>query len=135
MDLSELTNGIAGNDQPIPNPIPNGSTDKTTNQLKRSPEEVLGLDLRIAEGKKFFMEQIALIFHLSKREQVTFAKITKYLVDQCQAGVLQVSIFHDAIEWARQARSSNAANKKGLFVAKIKEETGFHSQNKMLLKK
>ena len=62
----------------------------------------------------------------------TFANIAKHLVEQCQAGMLPVSIFGDAIGWAKQAKASTAANKKGLFVAKIKQETGFKAQSKML---
>lgn len=97
-----------------------------------SPEKVLDLDLKITQARNFFCSQIEKIFHLTAREKKTFLAVTKYLVAQCQTGELDVSIFKDAIEWARQAMASGAANKKGLFIAKIKQETGFRKTKGLL---
>jgi len=111
------------------NPI---DSTETTKPIEISAQERLDLDLRIAEEKKFFIEQITSILHPNSREARTFARIVKYLVEECQACWLPISIFKDAVEWARQAKASSAVNKKGLFVAKVKQETGFRAQGKIL---
>ncbi len=134
MDVPKRAHGCAQTGKPIPNPKPNELTYNLTNPigLNKSSEKVLELDLQIAKEKKFFCEQIERIFRLNNREKKTFASVIAYLIRKCQAGELPVSIFKDAIEWARQAAVSNAANKKGLFIAKIKEKTGFAGQKQLL---
>ena len=89
--------------------------------------------MKIAQANKLFMEHVATILRPRGSEVTTFANIAKHLVDECQAGKLPVSIFEDAIQWSKQAKASTATNKKGLFVAKIKQETGFKAQSKMLV--
>ena len=106
-----------------------------TKKVEISVQERLGLDLQLVQDKKFLIEQVALILHPNSRETRTFASIIKYLVHECQAGRLPTSIFKDVVEWAKQAKSSNARNKKGLFVAKVKQETGFRAQKQILMSK
>jgi hypothetical protein len=113
---------------------PYSRTDITTKEVAISAQKILELDLLITQGKNFLMEQLAEILHPNSREAKTFAYIVRYMVQECQAGRLPVSIFKDAVEWARQARASTATNKKGLFVAKIKQETGFRAQKQILKK-
>lgn len=135
MDDAKSTNGLCKIHKTIPTPTPykNPNINKTK-EVEISPQKRLDLDLLIATEKKFFMEQIALILKPNSREALTFSRIVKYLVEACQAGRLPISIFKDAIEWARQAKSSNARSKKALFVAKVKEQTGFKAQSKLLTK-
>jgi hypothetical protein len=97
------------------------------------PENIIESDLRIVEQNKFFMQKIQEILRPSRKEAKTFANIAKYLVDGCQQGKLDLSVFKDAVEWAKQAKISNVANKKGLFVAKVKQEMGFKAQRKLLI--
>lgn len=142
MDLSKRANGFAGNDKPLPNPITNGLTDESTKSKGLgliSSEKKLELDLQIKKDLNFFIEQVigteqvpGIFQFFTARETQTFKRIVAYLVEQCQVGKLPGSIFRDAVEWARTAKSSTAANKKGLFVAKIKQETGFNKQKKLL---
>lgn len=131
-DSSKMSIGIDGNGKPIPNPITNYYTDELTNQLKLSSQEKLDLDLQITQEKKFFIEQLTSILRPNPQEAKTFAGIVQYLIKKCQVRELPISIFKDAVEWARQAKASNAINKKGLFVAKVKEQTGFRAQKKLL---
>lgn len=142
MDCAKSTNGlrkthksICESHTPIPNIKPNSKPDiKPNNNVEISAQEILDLDLIIAGEKNFFMGRIEEILRPSRREARTFANITRYLVEQCQRGSLKPSIFKDAVEWAMQASSSYAANQKGLFVAKVKQETGFMSQKRLLRK-
>ena len=101
----------------------------------KSSQEVLDLDLKITEKKKFFTEQINRIFHINGKEAGTFAAVIAHFVRGVQAGKLDIGIFADAVEWARQAAASRAINKKGLFVAKVKQETGFVKQKMLLMGK
>lgn len=115
------------------NPRPNICLEQIkNNNLKKSSQEILDLDLKISDEKRFFCEQIEKIFYLTKPEKQTFKNITDYLVEQCQSGKLRPAIFKDAVEWARQAKASMASNKKGLLVAKIKKETGYKKQKRLL---
>lgn len=133
MDMPCKANGYAPEGKALPNP---STTDELQinkpNQVLLTSQERLALDLQIAEGMKFFTNQLSKIFRLNKVEARTFAGITKYLVEECQACRLKPAVFKDAVEWARQAKRSNAQNPKGLFVAKIKQETGFKKQVSLL---
>lgn len=132
--LVDSTNAFAESTDQYQIQYPNSKPDNQTKEVEFSPERRLDLDLLITQGKNFLLEQLASILHPNSREAKTFAHIVKYLIDECQAGRLSVSIFRDAVEWARQAKASNAINKKGLFVAKIKQETGFKAQKQILKK-
>ena len=135
MHRSDPSNASAGTDQPITYPIPNELPDDSTDNTVRSNEEVLRLDLELAGKVKFFTEQITRILHPNKKEAVTFARIARHIVAECQAGRLDPGIFSDAVEWARAASASTARNKKGLFVAKVKEKTGFQGAGQLLTTK
>ena len=127
---------IGENHQALPDTKPIPKPDSKPNKNKGvvdHAEDVLELDLQIAAQKKLFMREIDQTLRPHGKEITTFAKITKWLVLKCQRRELPVSIFKDAIEWARQAVLSTVANKKGLFVAKVKKETGY-SKEKNLLK-
>ncbi len=134
--LAESTNGLAESTHQYQIQNTNRKPVKNkTKEVEISVQERLGLDLQLVQDKKFLIEQIALILHPNSRETRTFACIIKYLVHECQADRLPTSIFKDVVEWARQAKSSNARNKKGLFVAKVKQETGFRAQKQILMSK
>ncbi len=124
---------LAGSCYHITKPIPIDNKRDNKEGVEKSSPEILGLDLLIADQKKFFMEQIQRIFWCTRgREAVTFANITRHMVEQVQEGKLEIGIFKDAIEWARIASASTARSKKAVFVAKIKKETGFRAQEKLL---
>ena len=98
---------------------------------KVSPKEVLDLDLKIAEARNKFCDEVEQIFHLTQIEKVTFSRITKHLVNLCQTGEAELTIFEDAIGWAKEAKA-NGRRPKALFVAKVKQEAGFKAQSKVL---
>jgi len=102
--------------------------------LKNNCADLLALDLKIAEKRKFLTAEISRIFSPNHREAATFAHIAAHLVAMVQTGRADISIFNDAVEWARSAKASRVANKKGLFVAKIKEKTGFAAGKRLLQK-
>ncbi len=107
--------------------------EKNKATVEKSSSDILELDLLIVEQRNLFMREIANIFpYLTRREVNTFANITRYLVEQVQQCKLEIGIFKDAIEWARIAAASTAKSTKAVFVAKIKKETGFKAQEKLL---
>ena len=130
-EMSDSTNQACKSHKPIPIPKPYRLPDENNNN-EISSEERLGLDLEIAEANRFFTEQVSLALRPRGREVTTFANIARYLVRESQGNRLPVSIFKDAVEWAKQAAASTATNKKGLFVQKVKEKTGFRKQKKLL---
>jgi len=135
MEGTKRGNGLAKSGEPIP--IPSQDKKPHINKpIEKSPQEILGLDLQIAEQKKFLAEQLQKNFHyFTKGEKRTFARIIDHLVRLAQQDSKNLHLFKDAVEWSRQAATSNAANKKGLFVAKVKQETGFKGQKQMLTRK
>lgn len=133
MDCAKSTNGVRKSHTPIPNPIPDTLPD-TNKPIEMSRQERLALDLQIAKEKKFLTEQLEQIFHLTTKEKRTFARIIAHLVKLAQQNPKNIHFFKDAVEWAKQAKASNGMNKKGLFVAKIKQETGFRGQKQLLRK-
>jgi hypothetical protein len=135
MDGAKSANGFVPHTDQYQIQKPDALPDKNkTKEVEISPQKRLDLDLLITQGKNFLIEQLVIVLHPNSREAKTFARIVKYLIEECQACRLPVSIFKDAVEWARQARASSATNPKGLFVAKIKEETGFRAQKQILKK-
>jgi len=131
MDFTKPADPFYQTAKPIPNPIPIKDTDNLSTVVKNS-EEMLALDLQIVREREFFTQQIGQIFHPTKREATTFALITRHLVRLAQQDEKNIGLFKDAVEWARQAKASTVKNPKGLFVAKIKKETGFRPQKKLL---
>jgi hypothetical protein len=134
MDDAKSANGFVKSTDQYQIPKPYIKPDKQHQRVEISAQERLDLDLLITQGRNLLIEQITRTLHPNNREAKTFANIVRYLVEQCQMGKLRVSIFKDAVEWAWQAKSSGATNKKGLFVAKIKKETGFKAQSQLLRK-
>lgn len=121
----------------LPNPKPNSEPNSEPNptELKKSYQEVLALDSEIYKKSRFFMSEINRLLKPNKREAVTFASITKFMIKQCQDGELPVSVFTDCIEYAKQAVALRTArNPRAIFVAKVKETTGFTKQEKLLSK-
>jgi len=104
--------------------------------LPKNPQDILGLDLKIAESRRFFTEQVAVILKPTVKEAKTFANIAAHLVQRCQKREADVSIFSDAVSWARdcatEKRAGRVRSAKAVFVAKVKRETGFAKQKKIL---
>lgn len=105
--------------------------------LPKSADEMLALDLQIKKESTEFLTTLTDSFKLNSRENTTFARITAYLIVQCQKGKLPIKIFADARGWvveAKRARKPGDTKKsgKGLLVSKIKRETGFKAQKYLL---
>jgi hypothetical protein len=112
--------------------------DYSENTLKEkiSSEELLGLDLKISKNSKLFLEEVDKILRPNYESAVTFASITKFLIEECQAMRLGPEIFIEAIEWAEKAANSRTAtNPCGLFTSIVKENTGFKRQELLLRNK
>jgi len=137
MERSGMTKPLVSPDKPIPNPITISLTDKSTDKgLSNSQAEwLLELDREIAAKSRLLAEAISTKLRPTQRERATFARVIEYLIRQCQTEKLKPSIFAEAVEWVEQAVMSTATNKKGLFVAKIKEQTGFRAQSRLLDRK
>jgi hypothetical protein len=97
-----------------------------------SSETILELDLKVAKSRIECTQELGKLFEFNRKEANTFAKIMKYLSEQCQSKSLKLSIFSDVVKWAKIAKTSTATNKKGLLVQKIKQQTGY-AGNGMLL--
>jgi hypothetical protein len=114
-----------------PNPKPDNKPDKNSGVVD-SAEDILRLDLEIAEQRKFLMEKIEQYLHPGPRSARTLARIVKYFVNSAQKDPPKIAWFKEAVEWARTASMSNATNKIGLFVAKVKQATGYKAQSNLL---
>lgn len=117
--------------QPIPNTKTNTLTDIKKIKSERS-QKILELDLKIAKGRNHLCNEIDNIFYLNAREKNTFARAIAHIVKRCQVGELDISIFYKAVDWAKIAANTNSGKEKGLFIAKIKKETGFTAQKLLL---
>ena len=120
-------------------PIPITESDTTTiaeevgDCKKISLKDKLALDLKLSKERKLFVETLNKILPPgTPGETMTFKNITDHLVGLVEAGSWNYSLFDEALAWAKHARHSNSVNKKGLFVAKVKKETGFKGQGKLL---
>jgi hypothetical protein len=129
------------NTNPIPNEgdnniQPNTNPKDARLDLDKSPQQVLDLDLQIAEGKKVFIQEATEALKPRGKELITLANITRHLVLACQTRRLAASIFQDAAGWARECAEAKAEgrirNAKAVFVAKVKEETGFKKGDRIL---
>ena len=102
---------------------------------KFSSEDVLGLDLLIKKEAQKCISAIQLNFSFTTVEARTFARVIKWLGEQCSlpnGRRLGLDIFDHVIEWSKQARASSARNKKGLLMEKIKRETGYKASGMLL---
>ena len=104
----------------------------TTDAAKKSSQEILELDCLINQERKAFIEGITQALKPGARSAPTLAKVTKFLVEQVQGGQTDVGVFARAVEWAEAASRTTVKNKIGLFVAKVKEQTGFNSEGQLL---
>jgi len=133
LDRSVAANGFAVADQPIPNPKPITEPSKNTNRgLNLSPESMLALDLRIVERARFLAEEIQRILHPARREARTFRNIIAHLIERAQQDPRKIADFTYAVQWAKEAAEARVANHKGLFVSKVKQQTGFKAQRCVL---
>jgi hypothetical protein len=72
-------------------------------------------------------------FHPQSRSRQTFANIIRYFVTSAQADPRKLCWFKDAVEWARVARIDGKKDGgKALFVATVKDQTGYRSNPKLL---
>lgn len=89
-------------------------------------QEVLALDCEIAEKARTLTEQLTRIFLPGRRSLATFANIIRYFVASAQTNPANTCWFTDAVEWAQIAKvEGKKAGGKALFVAKVKQETGY----------
>lgn len=88
-------------------------------------------DLVVEEKCKWFCREIAKIFNPTQREAVTFARVATHIKRSC-VKPYDIEIFTKALVWAKKAKASTARNKIGLWMAKVKKETGFKGTTKLL---
>lgn len=111
---------------------PNTRT-QINNKVEKTLEDVSGLDREIKQQVNFLTEQLESIFHPQDRSRQTFANIIRYFVASAQADSSKICWFKDAVEWARIARvEGTKAGGKALFVATVKEKTGYGSNPRLL---
>ncbi len=123
---------------------PNGNSSTPTTNATPSPslieiekesldQEGLGLEKKLKVGALRFIDGLDAIFpRISQDEATTFSRIAQHFQDQIRTGQKELAIFDTALEWARDAMSRNAKSPKGLFVAKVKEATGFTGKGLLL---
>lgn len=140
-----INQSIGENRQALPDTKPISKPDNKPNENNNvvNPSENYGLELerklaldsQIAERKKFLMEKIERYLHPGPRSAHTLARIVKYFVDSAQRDPSKIAWFKEAVEWARTASMSSVTNKIGLFVAKVKQATGYRAQSNLLYPK
>ena len=91
----------------------------------KNSEKVLGLVLRKATEYEIHLHKI--LPARNRSERTTYARIKNHLV-----GMNEPEIFDKAIGWAKESCTSGAYPRK-MFVAKIKQETGFKGTGLKLL--
>ncbi len=92
----------------------------------------LGLNKEVKIRAVRFGEELDKIFpNISRDEATTFLRVAQHLTEEVILGA-PLEIFDQAAGWAKKAMGGNAQNPKGLFVAKVKEETGFTGRGLML---
>ena len=105
---------------------------ETESETKKEMENCVNIDIGIDKENQHFMSQLSTIFRPNPKEAITFARIAEFFVSRVRSGRLEVGIFNQAVGWAQDASRSTAINKKGLFVAKVKKETGFVGKGRYL---
>lgn len=114
---------------PIATPTPPSLIGIEGNSLD---SEGLGLKQQIKIQAFRFIEGLEQKFHhISKDEATTFSRIAHHLSDQMLLG-MPIEVFDEALGWAESATTSGVKNPKGLWVAKVKEQTGFTGRGKLL---
>lgn len=134
------SNMIAGGKQdatPETETKPNLETEREREANEKIQEKSLnsgglGLNKEVKIRAMLFGEELDRVFpRISRDEATTFLRIAQHLTDEVILGA-SIEIFDKAIGWAKSAMSSNARNPKGLFVAKVKQETDFTGRGKLL---
>lgn len=136
MEIANSKNPFCETETPIPNPNPDTSTHKKqlreTSSKRRDLELVVSEDKAIVEGKNRFMDALNRILRpTNSREAKTFARIVKHLITLCETDKREPNIFDDAIIWMKEAKA-DGKRPKALFVAMVKEKTGFAAQKRLL---
>lgn len=136
-EKQESNGGVAGEKG---NPSTSTSNSTPTSLLeidkKNSPESGgLGLNKELKIRAMLFGEELDAVFpRISRDEATTFLRIAQHLSEEVLLGA-PITIFDNALSWAKESMSSNARNPKGLFVAKVKEQTGFTGRGLLLDRK
>ncbi len=99
--------------------------------VEKSFDNSLGLG--IEKARKDFFEELRKIFPDSNRgEATTFARMAIHFDAMIHSGKLGVGVYAEAVGWAKSAKQSTAVNRRGLFVAMVKERTGYKGRGKLL---
>lgn len=126
------------NQSPTPSTSTSNSTPTSTIEIDKKEalgKERLGLNKEVKIRAVKFGEELDRIFpNISRDEATTFLRVAQHLTEEVILGV-GLEIFDEAVVWAKQAMSGNARNPKGLFVAKVKEQTGFTGRGMLLDRK
>lgn len=138
--LSGVSGGIRKENKPNPKGIgENKSKNKAAEcridkklGIDSLAQQPLGLGLDAKKKLATFGLEMSEIFRLNEKEAYTFARIGQHLCNRVEAGSLPVTIFDAVVGWAKEAKNSRAHNQKGLFVAKVKQETGFKGQDRLM---
>ena len=125
---------MANDSSSTPTPITTPTSTSVIEIEKTSlGQEGLELEKKIKVEALRFIEGLDEIFPtINQDEATTFSRVAQHLQDQIRTGQKELAIFDMALEWARDAMSRNAKNPKGLFVAKVKEATGFAGKGLLL---
>ena len=132
MDLSNKSNPLVNSDNiqlnnPSKIPIRN-----TSQRVGCSPEEILDWDMQVGRKATKLLQELNSIFRPGVRSARTFAKAVRFMAERAQQDPSKIHWLTDAIEWARKAKASSANNRPGLFMAKVKKETGFNTKGRLL---
>ena len=96
-------------------------------------KEMLELDCMIKEKLKFLTEHLQRTFSPGQRSSKTLSNILAFIVKRIQDRPEEISILTDMVEWANIARTAGRkARGIPLFVAKVKEVTGYGATPKLL---
>lgn len=90
-------------------------------------------ELTLQKNAVLVLNEIENLLHpRSQREQDTFAKVMVHITNVCRSkeAAYHGQIFNDFVSLAKEAASSHAANKKGLFVSLVKKRYGFNVKSK-----
>lgn len=123
--------GIRNRTNPRPKVLIEQSKNKADIGVDSLAQRPLGLDLEVKKKRAAFGLAIAEVFRLNEKEAYTFARIAQHLERLVESG-WEPTIFDKVINWAKEAKGSRAANQKGLFVAKVKQETGFAGLGRLM---
>lgn len=101
---------------------------------KENPDKDLELELQkiIQKEAMLWSDAIEKLWVLNKNELKTFTNVRLHLMEKAKSEPKIHEFFERTIAWAKQAHGSQVENTKGLFIKKLKEETGFQGNGKLL---